>query len=304
MDKMKSRFPSLSCFLGVSLIIMSLAACQQKALPSLPPSAIPIISSAMPLQTVIPTEVRTPTLPLKPTPLSTPMVTLKPSKTLVVHNSLDQSGKWEAYVEGSPEWTISNTSTPSLDGNALQCSLTGGAPYSNLHCYQNLPSEPTADIFTLTLSFWFAPTTTCNNRETDSIVQALEFTMNKWYASKRYEFALQWQNVGDGAPQWRYWNPHGTEKWAAPNPAVSECLAGQQWHTITLIGSIRDDQVYYESFVVDNQSHEMGFFVPPASAPGEADRLAVAVQLDGNASQTSYDVHIDKMIFTAQSTQP
>jgi hypothetical protein len=301
---MKSRFPGFLFLLCMLLLTIEVASCQQLIPPKLPSSATPISAIQTPIQAIPQSGTMIPTITPKLTLVWTPTVNPRPPKTLSVFNNLDQSGEWKGYTEGSPEWAIKYISTPSLDGKSLLCSITGGAPYSNLHCYQNLLSEPTADIFELTLSFWFSPVTSCNNQEIISTVQALEFTMNKWYQSKRYEFALQWQNVGDDAPQWRYWNPHEGEKWVALNPAISECLEGQQWHTITIIGSIRDDQVYYESFIVDNRSHEMGLSIPPASVPGEADRLAVAVQLDGNANQAPYDMYIDKMIFTVQSSQP
>jgi uncharacterized protein YifN (PemK superfamily) len=88
------------------------------------------------------------------------------------------------------------------------------------------------------------------------------------------------------------------------HPAISECLEGQQWHTITLKGTIQNEQVHYESFIIDNRSHELNISVLPYSTPNEVDRLAVAVQLHGNANQTPYDVFIDNMTFVVKSSQP
>jgi len=225
------------------------------------------------------------------------------STNTVLFENLDERDGWKEYLEGSPEWEIGNRSAPSLDGKVLLCAIKGGVPYSNLHCYLNLPSEPTASIFILTLSFWL-PLTTCNNQETDSLIQALEFTMNKWYQSKRYEFALQWQNVGSGAPQWRYWDPNKIEKWIAMTPPITECLAGEKWHTLTISGSIRENNVYYERFEIDHRFHEIGISVDPAAVSGEEDKLAVAIQLDGNAYQTPYSIYIDHVVLTAQSLKP
>src|SRR5262249_55886360 len=141
-----------------------------------------------------------------------------------------------------------SVTTPSIDGKSLRCSITGGAPYSNVHCYRNLLPEPAATAFTLTLSFWFSPTTTFNNQGGSSVIQALEFTMNKWQQSKRYEFALQWQNVGDGAPQWRYWVPNQS---AWVSLGISDTLAGNQWHVLMLEGDINNGQVHYQRFTID-----------------------------------------------------
>jgi hypothetical protein len=214
---------------------------------------------------------------------------------------LEENGKWEVYPEGSPTWTLQNTDNPALNGKSLQCSITGGDSYSNVHCYQNLDSEPNANTFTLSLAFQFTPITTCNNQNTPSIVQAIEFTMNKWSQSKRYEIAVQWQNVGDGAPQWRYWNPSlpGDDKWVSINSNSKYCLDGQQWHTLVLEGDIIDDKTHYKGFTIDNFRYNLDLTVPPADDPGD-DRLAIAVQVDGNEQETPYDLFIDNVNFTIQ----
>ncbi len=221
---------------------------------------------------------------------------------------LDQDAEdWGVYCEGTPTWVKENVTTPSIDGESLRCSITGGtAPYSNVHCYRNLSPEPAASVFTLTLSFWFSPTTTCNNQPETSVVQALEFTMNKWQQSRRYEFALQWQNVGVGAPQWRYWDPNKpseTERWVAVSPPITQCLQGEQWHTLELEGEILNDQVHYIRFMIDQEIHGLDIEVTPTDTPEEVDRLAIAIQLDGNGNSTPspYDTFIDEVAFVRKS---
>jgi hypothetical protein len=207
----------------------------------------------------------------------------------------DDPAAWGVYCEGQPTWIKESAAAPSVDGKSLRCSITGGDPYSNVHCYANMLPEPTATAFTLTLSFWFSPTTTFNNQGAPSVVQALEFTMNKWHQSKRYEFALQWQNVGSGAPQWRYWDPHQPEPWVSLG--ITDTLAGEQWHSLTLEGDITDDQVHYQRFAIDQRSYTLDITASPGTETGEADRLAVAIQLDGNAVEAPYDVFIDQVDF-------
>lgn len=199
------------------------------------------------------------------------------------------------YCEGTPTWEKETIVTPSLDGQALRCALTGGQPYSNAHFYRNLLPDPVASIFTLTLSFYFTPTTTCENQPTPSTIQAIEFTMNKWHQSYRYEFALQWQNVGDGAPQWRYWDPNASGPWVAFTPPITQCLGGKTWHTLTLSGEIAGGHTHYQGFAIDGNWHAHDSGVAPVYTPGEPDRLAVAIQLDGNANQSPYDVIIDQV---------
>lgn len=153
----------------------------------------------------------------------------KNSPTSKTHDLDEEAEDWGIFCEkspttgGFPTWSLTNVATPSLDGKSLRCSITGGAPYANVHCYRNLQPEPEASVFKLTVPFYFTPTTTCNNEGSDSIVQALEFSMSKWHQTQRYEFALQWLNVGNGAPQWRYWDPHRAEaeRWVPLSPVVT-----------------------------------------------------------------------------------
>jgi hypothetical protein len=199
---------------------------------------------------------------------------------------------WGIYVEGNPTWEMKNVSSPSLDGNSLQCSITGGDPYSNVHCYRNLPADPSSNLFTLSMSFYYQPSSTFNNEGGASIVQGLEFTMNKWDQGLRYEWALQWDNVDSGAPKWRYWDPTHSPKWV--DLGISGPVTGEEWHTLTLEGDILDGKVHYHRFVFDQQEYQLNIpSVAPDSTPGDPDKLAVAVQIDGNSTETPYDLIID-----------
>jgi len=219
-----------------------------------------------------------------------------------MHNLDEDAMNWGVFCEGSPTWIKENVAAPSLDGNALRCGITGGDPYSNVHCYINLQSEPGTIEFSLALSFWFTATT-CNNQDNPSVVQGLEFTMNKWFQSQRYEFALQWQNVGNGAPQWRYWDPHQPEpdRWVPFTPPITQCLQGEQWHTLTMEGELVAGQLHYKKFTIDGQSYILDITVSPLATPGETDRLAIAVQLDGNFAESPYDTFIDQVSFIRTS---
>ena len=76
--------------------------------------------------------------------------------------------------------------------------------------------------------------------------------MNAWEQGQRYEWALQWQNVGNGAPQWRFWDPHQSEQWVGSG--ISDTVAGNQWHALTLEGEIQGGQVYYQNFTIDQET--------------------------------------------------
>jgi hypothetical protein len=211
------------------------------------------------------------------------------------HNLDADVANWGTFCEKAPVVRMENVASPSIDGTALRCALLGGEAYSNVHCYRNLLAEPAADVFMLTLSFWFSPTTALADPNGSSVVQALEFTINKWQAAQRYEFALQWENVGAGAPQWRYWDPHQPEPWIGLG--VPGALSAREWHALTLEGAIVNGQVRYTQFSIDQQTHRIDQAVAPSPALGEPDRLAVAVQADGNAKLDPYDLFIDQVSF-------
>jgi hypothetical protein len=63
-----------------------------------------------------------------------------------------------------------------------------------------LPLTGNPQAFVVRLSFWYSPPSTFNNTGQASVVQGIEFSFSKWQAETRYELALQWQNVGTGAP--------------------------------------------------------------------------------------------------------
>jgi hypothetical protein len=210
-----------------------------------------------------------------------------------------QAANWGVDCENSPVWSLQNVASPSLDTESLQCALLGGVGYSNAHFYRIFTSEPTSIAFTLALSFMFTPTT-CNNAGSPSVIQGLEFTMSKFYQDLRWEFALQWENVAesvnDGAPQWRFWNG---SQWVQLSRPIPQCLEGGQWHEFTIIGRIMNGQVHYEQFVIDRQVYVLDITVAPVPAPDAVrdDRLAIGVQLDGNAQGSPYEVFLDQVNF-------
>ena len=229
---------------------------------------------------------------------------------LAIDGNLDSNASnWGVYTEvatpgaPTPTWEKNNVSSPALDGLALRCAITGGIKYSNVHCYRDLPADPSSNLFVFNLAFQYRPVSTFNNVGGSSIVQALEFTMNKWHQGQRYEWALQWENVGNGAPKWRYWAPNQNPKWVDLNIAGSFNYAGEAWHTLKMEGEILDGKVHYKSFTIDGQTYPLDILVSPAPAAGWPNKMAVAVQLDGNDFNNSghlspYDIILDQVTFT------
>jgi len=297
-NAMNNRFRSLMIVFGLLILASCVAPPKNEAQPeSVTPIFVPVI-----ITVEIPVPVTVTPVVVSSLPVQSP-ANIEINTISYLPNLEEDSKKWGIYTEGSPISILQNTESPSRSGKSLQCSITGGTPYSNVHCYQNFEPVSDANSFALSLDFQFTPVTTCNNQETPSIVQAIEFTINKWEQTKRYEFAVQWQNVGDGAPQWRYWDPSKAEneRWVPINSDANYCLEGEKWHTLTLEGDIVNDQVHYKSFSIDNSTHSLDYTLLPATESNEPDRLAVAVQVDGNAEETPYNLFIDNVNFTIQN---
>lgn len=217
----------------------------------------------------------------------------------------DDGAAWGSYLEHAPNppWMEaidgSTIDGPSADGHAIACRISGGSPYGNVHCYRNLPPVPDAHAFVLRTRFWYEPPTTFDDVGTP-IVQALEFTTSKWQDETRWELALQWRNVGDGEPGWWYWNPDPglPDQWVSTG-IEQQTLSAQHWHSLELWGHATTDTTYYERFVIDGFEHPLGFEVPVLADPDpriiEPDRLAVAVQVDGNAAEDQYTMVVDQL---------
>lgn len=209
------------------------------------------------------------------------------------HEDLENDPEsWKVYPEGKPEWRLTGKAISSGDA-ALRLALTGGEPYSNAHFYRNLAGTGSdrPKQFVLSLRFRFTPTTH-NNQGGVSAIQAIEFTANEWRKGQRSEFALQWLNVGYQAPCWRFWDPHHKEdRWR--NLSLSAPLAPDRWHTLRLEGQTENGVVRYLRFTIDGQTHELGIEIPAKSDPGQEDRAAVGIQLDGNVQQDPYELLLD-----------
>jgi hypothetical protein len=210
-----------------------------------------------------------------------------PAQTMPTTSAInldDDASQWGIFYDGgSAKATITNVAKPSVDGTALEASLLSGQPYVGIHVYRNLPPADTATSFELNLSFNFPRAT---------LIQALEFTMNTWVNNQRWEWALQWENIGGGSfPPWRLWTGSAWQ-----TIGVTQQLGVNTWHKLHLKGNISHGQVHYISFSCDSISTQLGQTFAPVSLQG--DKLAVAVQLDGDAHEDPYQVYIDQVNFS------
>lgn len=218
----------------------------------------------------------------------------------------DDASQWHAYIDPPSKHAtpvVMNVTDPTVDGQrALRLGIgEGGDPYTGVQGYRTLPPVPTALAFYMSF-FWRFSATTFNNHDQMNVfapsrVQAIELTMNKWTPQGRFEWALQWENVGDGTPEqgnppaWRLWDG-STGTWR--DTGISQALAGEQWHTFSLLGEIRNGRTHYISFSSDGLLQSLGQSFAPQQVAGN-NELTIAFQLDGNATQTPYDCLFDEI---------
>jgi hypothetical protein len=175
---------------------------------------------------------------------------------------------------------VSDVPSPSEDGGALEINYQSGNPsYMGADAYISLGTDAAALRYQVNYDFYFP------NR---APIQALEFCMNNYFGGKRYQWAMQWENIGSGAPQWRLWNGSSWQSIGVPDNNIN---AGT-WYTITIDGNIINGQVHYLDFIIHGTTHALtqySFSPTSSSGPG----LVAAVQVDGDSHADPYQLYID-----------
>lgn len=209
----------------------------------------------------------------------------------------DAHGQWGIYVDPPTRRAPYRLSSAPgrVSGRSLRLRIGGGDPYTGVMCYRQLPLVADSAAFQLDLWWWLSETT-FDNEGAPSNIQAVELTMNKWAGRARYEWGMQWLNVGDESaeegtpPCWRMWDPHGG-RWI--NTGVTQRLRPRAWHRFVLQGDIHGGRVRYVGFRSDGATKALGDSFKPQPVDGEG--LTVAFQLDGNFEQGPYECRFDQV---------
>jgi hypothetical protein len=170
------------------------------------------------------------------------------------------------------------------DGGALKINYLSGNPaYMGADAYIRLGTDDAATRYQVNYDFYFparAP------------IQALEFCMNNYIQNKRYQWAMQWENIGSGAPQWRLWNG---STWQPIGISDNNISAGH-WYTLTIDGNIVNGQVHYLDFIIHGTTHSLTqYSFNPTSETG--DGLVAAVQVDGDSHADPCQLYLDNSHF-------
>jgi hypothetical protein len=156
---------------------------------------------------------------------------------------------------------------------------SGNPQYMGVDAYIPLGTDASAIRYQINYDFYFPDKTP---------IQALEFCMNNYFGGKRYQWAMQYENIGSGAPQWRLWNGSA---WQAIGVTDADINAGT-WYTLTIDGDIVSGQVHYMDFIIHGTEHSLSqYSFSPVSGTGPG--LVAAVQLDGDSHADPYQLYID-----------
>jgi len=201
-------------------------------------------------------------------------------------NLEDDKTHWGVYCPGTVNYAVNNITDASTAKMLLDLAATGGGdPYAYIHAYRHLLADNDANSFTMRVRFNYDP------KGKPSAVHALQFALESWNTGKRYEFAVEWLNLGSGQSKWRYWTGSSWQ-----DMGITTDLTTGTWHSLTVRGKIVSGKVEYGTFNINDQ----GFNLKKThngvtTSSSEPDRLAVTMTLVGDETMSPFNVYLDDM---------
>lgn len=227
-------------------------------------------------------------------------------------------------------WAASNQPSSLSDGQLLELEHLGGSvANASPHFYRIVASTQSssgpydsslgAQAFQLDLDVSLLSQTTYANCASPSLIQALEFGVNRRVGTRYLEWVAQWENVGtvpngcQFTPRWRLWTglPGSDDiKWYDIGQADE--LIPNQWYHVHLCGNIDDSgNARYVGFVGGSLSCSSApnsclptQSFPPGQTSGSPafSEVDVEIQLDGNSQSLPYNIAVDNVQLSWWST--
>ncbi len=173
-----------------------------------------------------------------------------------------------------------NVSSPSLDGKSAEFYLKGSKPYSNALWWKQLGANPSASNFEYDLYFYL---------KDPSAAQALEFDVNQSLDGKKYIFGTEC-DIKDHH-DWDVYNA-AAHKWTETGIACTMPKA-YAWNHLTLEFQRSNGQLKFISVTLNGKKSYINKTYGPASSGSS--ELNVAIQIDGDGSNTAYSEWSDKV---------
>lgn len=193
-------------------------------------------------------------------------------------------------------WEIGQVTSPSRDGSALKCAITGGDQYNNIFCNSTIAkrwqgaSWPYHAARRLVYSLWFYVDGTINcDQPNRSTIEGIEFGWQHTLIPVKHEFAVQWSKGG----VWRYWDATtdpatGRPRAWRPFPRpIVHCFTDHAWHQIQFESYLLSDTSVYSVMRMDGVTYDGGApSVGRVATPTvwHENFLQVSVQVNGNTA--------------------
>lgn len=180
--------------------------------------------------------------------------------------------------------TATGVSSPSMDGNSRKFHLGGSTPYSNALWWKQLGSNSGVHNFKYDLYYYI---------KTPSASQAMEFDVNQSVNGKKYIFGTECDFKGTHT--WHVYDPYN-HAWKSTSIACAVPKAYTWHHVVLEFKRQADGQTGFLTVTIDGTKHYFSRAYGPRSS--SASEINVAFQIDGNKTQTDYDVWLDKVTLT------
>lgn len=175
-------------------------------------------------------------------------------------------------------------SSPALDGKSAQYYLKGSQPYSNALWWKQLGANSAVSNFQYDLYFYL---------KNPNAAQALEFDVNQSINGKKYIFGTQCDIKHHH--DWDVWDA-ADHKWMQTGIACSEPSAYKWNHLVLEFQRVNGQQKFIAVTLNGKKSYINKIYIPSSSSSSE---LNVALQLDGNGSNTPYSMWADEVTLSA-----
>lgn len=225
-------------------------------------------------------------------------------------SNLQRNSEWGQYGQRAPTFVDCSpspcdnisfsmkpgVSSPSLSGNSAEFGLGQGSPYGdalfNNHLIGDYSSQGLSDtnktliptLHNFVYDVYFYGTNL-------NASQALEFDINQFTNGLSFIWGHECR-VG-GGNEWDIWNNQSGHWVATGIPCYPK---SNDWnHLVIQVQRTSDNQLLYQSITLNGQQYNLNASYAPTSTSWYG--VTVNYQMDGNSSQTPYNIYLDNLTF-------
>jgi len=219
-------------------------------------------------------------------PLFAILFFLAPTVKATTVSNIDQQSGWHscsACANGggvAPHSLTQFLSSPSLDGKSAKFHLGGSTPLSDALWFKRVGYSSTSTHFTYDLNYYY---------KNPSAPSGMEFSTSQHVGYKWYRW--DWQcSFFYGV--WRTWDNRNS-KWVNTSAPCRRPTAYRWTHTV-FEGHRANGKIYFDAVTVNGHRYYVGKSFYPKSLSYSGNWITIHFQLNGNRTQTDFDVWGDK----------